>query len=374
MSATWIELDLALLKRNLSAVRQVLPRGAHLVFSVEGNAYGHGLADVAPCAWFCGVKTFQACGVEEAVDVRRLLPEARILVAGIADPGDIAAILEHRLTVVVVSEAHARALSRGAAAQMAAVQVHAEIDTGMGLCGFDWQSSADTLGRLARTPGLRIVGLCSTFAASEAEDGALAEVQVARFCQAVEACRGAGVRAPMCYMADAAAMLRNPGWIMDGARSGLLPYGYIPRVSNRPDVACAPFLQWKARLAEVKEVAPGFAVGSGGAYLAGTRTRVGTVAAGYRDGVDPRIGGRGGVLVGGRLCPVIGAVEMNAMAVDLGPEGPHQAGDEVVLLGSQGGAALRADEMADACGTTAAAVLTHIRAENRTALRGRRGW
>lgn len=374
MSATWIELDLALLKRNLAAVRQALPRGAHLVFGVEGNAYGHGLTEVARCGWSCGVKTFQAGGVEEAVSIRRQLPDARIIVAGIVDPDDVEAILEHRLTVVVVSEAHARALCRRTASRMAAVEVHAEIDTGMGLLGFDWQRGAETLGRLSRTPGLRIVGLCSTFSDSQAADGAFAGIQAARFRRVVEACRGAGLRLPLCCMADAAAMLANPDWVMDGARPGLLPYGYPPRAPNRPAIACAPFLQWKARLAEVREVAPGFAVGAGGAHLVTARTRVGTVAAGYGDGVDRRIGGRGCVLVGGRPCPVVGQVELGALAVDLGADGPQRAGDEVVLLGSQGGATLGADEIADRCGTVAAAVLTHIRAETRVALRGHPGW
>lgn len=374
MAATWIELDLPRLRRNLAAVRQVLPRASHLILGVEGNAYGHGLAAVAPCAWACGVKTYQAGGIDEAVTLRRLLPSAHVLVGGVADPVDIPAILEHRLIVTIVSEPHARALARAAAARMAAVQVHAEIDTGLGLFGFDWQRGPETLGRLARTPGLRLTGLCSTFAASTDTAATLAGVQIARFAQAVEACRQARVRVQMCYMADAAAMLRNPDWILDGVRPGLLPYGYPPRAPARHSVACEPFLQWKARLAEVKDVAPGFAVGSSGGYLAESRTRVGTVAAGFGDGVNARLGGRGAVLVGARLCRVIGAVELNAMAVDLGPEGPQKAGDEVVLLGSQGEATLCADEVADWCGTTEAAVLTAIRAVSRPAILDGRNW
>ena len=375
MSATWIELDLSRLRRNLAAVRQLLPRAAHFILGVEGNAYGHGLAAVAPCAWSCGVKTYQAGGIEEAVALRGLLPAADVLVAGVADPADVPAVLEHRLTVMVVSEAHALVLARAAAARMAAVQAHAEIDTGMGLFGFDWQTGPATLGRLSRTPGLRLTGLRSTFAASDEDtDAALAEMQAGRFSRAIEDCRLAGVRAKMRYMADAAAMLRHPEWVMDGARPGLLAYGYPPRGLVGHDVACAPFLQWRARLVEVKRVEPGFAVGAARGSPARNRTRVGAVAAGYGDGVDARLGGRGVVLVGARACPVIGAVDLHAMAVDLGPDGPQKAGDEVVLLGTQGEAAICAADVADWCGTTTAAVLTAIRAGNRPAVPDGRNW
>ena len=53
------------------------------------------------------------------------------------------------------------------------------------------------------------------------------------------------------------------------------------------------------------------------------------------------------MLVGGRRCPVIGRVAMNMFAIDL-TDGPlAKAGDEVVLIGRQGGESITAEEIAE---------------------------
>jgi len=77
------------------------------------------------------------------------------------------------------------------------------------------------------------------------------------------------------------------------------------------------------------------------------------VPAGYADGLDTRLGGRGTVLIRGRRVPIVGAVSMDMMTVDVtGLD--VEPGDEVVILGRQGDDALHqidAREMAAAIGT-----------------------
>jgi alanine racemase len=77
------------------------------------------------------------------------------------------------------------------------------------------------------------------------------------------------------------------------------------------------------------------------------------VPAGYADGLDARLGGRGHVLIRGRRAPIVGAVSMDMITVDV--TGLHvEPGDEVVLLGRQGDEAwqqIDAREMAAAIGT-----------------------
>jgi alanine racemase len=74
------------------------------------------------------------------------------------------------------------------------------------------------------------------------------------------------------------------------------------------------------------------------------------VPAGYADGLDLRLGGRGAVLIRGRRMPIVGAVSMDMLAVDVtGLE--VSPGDEAVLLGSQGGERIDAREMAATIGS-----------------------
>jgi alanine racemase len=92
-------------------------------------------------------------------------------------------------------------------------------------------------------------------------------------------------------------------------------------------------------------------VGYGRTWRAARGTRVGVVPVGYADGYARALSGRAEVLVGGRRVPVIGAVSMDQLTVDLGPESSEAVGDEAVLLGAQGGERITAEELAERRGT-----------------------
>ena len=124
---------------------------------------------------------------------------------------------------------------------------------------------------------------------------------------------------------------------MDAVRVGIMLYGYGARYAEgepqRP-IERAPFLQWKARVIQIRDVPAGFPVSYEGTYVTPAATRIATVSAGYADGYPRRVGNRAFVLVGGQRRPVLGRVTMNFMCVGLGPGVEVAEGDEVVLLGT----------------------------------------
>jgi alanine racemase len=83
------------------------------------------------------------------------------------------------------------------------------------------------------------------------------------------------------------------------------------------------------------------------------------VPAGYADGLDARLGGRGFVLVRGRRVPIIGAVNMDMLVIDV-TNLRVDPGDEVVVLGEQGEERMDAREMAAAIGTIPYELLCRI--------------
>ena len=86
---------------------------------------------------------------------------------------------------------------------------------------------------------------------------------------------------------------------------------------------------------------------------------IATIPAGYADGLDTRLSGRGHVLVGGRHAPIVGAVSMDMLAIDA--TGIRvDPGDEVVFLGEQGAARIAAADIAEAIGTIPYEILCRI--------------
>ena len=72
---------------------------------------------------------------------------------------------------------------------------------------------------------------------------------------------------------------------------------------------------------------------------------------GYADGVRRALTNDAELLVGGRRVPLVGAVSMDNVTVDLGPGEPPAVGEPVVLLGRQGGERVLAEEWARRLGT-----------------------
>jgi alanine racemase len=100
----------------------------------------------------------------------------------------------------------------------------------------------------------------------------------------------------------------------------------------------------------VKGLRPGEGTGYGLKTVADRPTTIAVVPAGYADGLDRRLAGRGHMLVRGRRAPVVGSVCMDMATIDV--TGTDVApGDEVVIIGEQGTESIGVREIAASIGT-----------------------
>jgi alanine racemase len=139
----------------------------------------------------------------------------------------------------------------------------------------------------------------------------------------------------------------------DAVRPGLLLYGIVPP-PLASTIPLEPVMSLTSRVVAVKGVRPGEGVGYGWRFHTAEPRSIAVVPAGYADGLDTRLCGRGHVLIRGRRAPIVGAVSMDMITVDVTEHGDVQPGDEVVLLGKQGDESwqrIDAREIAAAIGT-----------------------
>ena len=93
--------------------------------------------------------------------------------------------------------------------------------------------------------------------------------------------------------------------------------------------------------------------------------RIGILGAGYADGIFHRLSNRGRVIAAGKHTPILGTVSMDLTTIDLS-HAPHLVpGDEVTLLGTEGEAALDAQQIAKVAGTISYNILCNISARVR---------
>jgi alanine racemase len=155
------------------------------------------------------------------------------------------------------------------------------------------------------------------------------------------------------HACNSAALLRDSRVWYDAVRPGLLLYGIVP-----PPLATTidlqPVMSLTSRVVAVKGLRAGEGVGYGWRYETREPRSIAVVPAGYADGLDTRLCGRGQVLIRGRRVPIVGAVSMDMLAVDVTNLEEVRPGDEVVILGKQGDESwqqIDAREMAAAIGT-----------------------
>jgi alanine racemase len=124
-------------------------------------------------------------------------------------------------------------------------------------------------------------------------------------------------------------------------------------------------LEWKTRVVGVRSVSAGAVVGYNGTFVATEPMRLALVAAGYADGLDRRLGNRFSLLVRGERAPLVGRISMDQAVLDVTEIAGVETGDEVMILGAQGGEAITAFDHAKATGTIPWEVFTRIGARVR---------
>jgi alanine racemase len=357
----WAEINLRSLRANARAIATAAAP-ARLLAMVKADAYGHGLLDAAR-AFLDGGATWLGVALPgEALALRRAGVTAPLLVVGWAHPDAHQALVEAGVDLTIPDPATVAAVRAAAERAGRPARVHLKVDTGMNRQGVRPEEVAAVLASItqASPPSLQLTGIFTHFADADGDDPQRTEQQHERFLPAVAAARDVhpGV---VVHCSNSAAALRFPHMRHDVVRPGIALYGYLPPHCEGT-VHLEPAMTVRAVVSHLKTVRAGERVGYGGTWTAPRDTRVATVAAGYADGVHRAQSNRGCLLVEGVRCPIVGAVSMDQVTVDVSGVDGVAVGDAVIILGGDGTGRLGADEVAAAEGTISYEVLCAVSA------------
>lgn len=382
-----VEIRTQALEHNYRFLQSLAAPDAELLAIVKADAYGHSLQICAPAAVRAGARWLGVTSVEEGMAARALCPgaETRILVIGGVFPGQAAAAIARRLTAVAwepwqLDELHSAARRAGAAP--GSIPVHLEIDTGMSRQGVSPEAIAGLFSRFAPASPLRLEGVMTHLFAADEAGGEITTEQLARLDETLGRIATAGLFAEWLNVGNSAALVAGQARaIADLAathgmkallRPGLALYGLVPRFD--PDfeagpaslesarAALQPVLTWKSQVVGVRNVPAGTVVGYNATFVATEPMRLALAAVGYGDGLTRSLGNRFSLLVRGERAPVVGRISMDQTVLDVTEIPGVQAGDEVVLIGTQGNETISASDHADAAGTIPWEIFTRIAA------------
>ena len=365
---TVARVDLAALKSNYRHVVEHLAAEARertpgVIAVVKANAYGHGAAQVALALEDAGADLLACADIEEGAALRAAGVRADILVFGALSVSDLDGVFECRLTPTISTPGAARAVQMAAAKHGQRQRYHLKIDTGMNRLGFRYDNLRRTLPELFTSPNLHLDAVYTHFATADDPESPLFMEQRLRFDRAVDEILkdtrwGPSHDRPYVHAANSAALLRDSRVWYDRVRPGLLLYGLVPPPLFST-IPLMPAITLGSRIVAVKGVRPGEGVGYGVTFTAERPREIAIVPAGYADGLDLRLAGRGAVLIRGRRAPIVGSVCMDMLMADVTGLGVSP-GDEVVIIGAQGSDRIDVREMAAQIGTIPYEILCRI--------------
>ena len=363
---SWAEVDLDALVHNLSVVRR-RAAGAAVLGVVKADAYGHGAPQVARALAEAGIEWLGVALVEEGAELRRAGITTPILVLGPVRREQMALLARHQLTPAVSSLDQLTAWATWCVESQRMQEVHLKLDTGMARLGIEPEAVPRALAAVRGQPLLRLGGVLSHLSSADDLASPRSEEQARLFGELLGLLTPAERDGLWVHLANSAGALHWPQARHGMVRSGLALYGLDPA---HQEAELTPVLSVRARVAQVRDLAVGAPVGYNCRWQAQRPSRIRVLQLGYADGYPWRLANRGEALVGGRRVPVVGAVSMDLVTIDL-TDTDAALGAEAVLLGRAGGDEITAWELAERAETIPYEILTRFGL--RLARRYRRG-
>lgn len=372
--SSWREVSGSALRHNVATLRRLAGTSAKLGAVVKADAYGHGLAQVAPVLVDAGVDWLVVNFAREATAVRALRHCASVplYICGTVFPHEAPLVVEARARTVVYDGEVAQALDAASRAAGVVTPVHIKLETGTHRQGLFTKDALAFARFLQTMPGLVVEGLTTHFADIEdSTDHRFADAQWQALDDAKRAFHEAGLPVPVVHAANSAATILEAKTHGDLVRVGISTYGLWPsketlaawrerQTGTAPTLV--PVLSWRARLAQVKEVPAGAYVGYGRTWRTTRPSKIGIVPVGYHEGYDRRLSNVAHMLVRGVRAPVRGRICMNMTMIDVTDVPDARAGDVATMLGGEGDERVSAEQLAGWMGSIHYEVVSRIHA------------
>ena len=358
-----LSINLDAIAANWRALTARLKAGARAGAVVKADAYGLGLAAVAPALHNAGCREFFTASLDEGIELRALLPDCPIFVFFGLQPGEAKEFSRHHLTPVLNNlgqiELWQRQTNRGVTEN---ALLH--IDTGMSRLGLPPEEVARLAAEPERLASLNIAFVMSHLACAEQPEHPMNEAQLSEFKAALVSLAPVAGTAKL-SLANSSGIFLGPEFHFDLARPGAALYGLNPTPEKTNPMAEVVRLQGK--ILQVRHVDPPRTVGYGAAHSLARPSRIATVPVGYADGYLRSAGNQAKNqtcgYIGGVPMPVVGRVSMDMITLDVTEIPPEHAqpGTPVDLIGGPH----PVDALAAESGTIGYEILTSL---------GRRYW
>jgi alanine racemase len=372
-SLTWINVDLKAIDQNIKQVQRLLKPETKIVAVVKGNAYGHGMFEVARQALKSGASLLGVATATEALTLRKRAILQPIVVLGAVSKEEAKDLIKEKVAMAVFSEESYRMIYHVARVLKKKAIVWIKIETGINRLGFEANGNGGAINIIKRiadkTRIFELQGIYSHLASVEELNKSYTNDQILAFERIVKKVSDLGIKIPYISLAASAAATMMPESRFNCVRIGIEMYGLWPsrgvalwtkRTKKTRGFKLKPALSFSTRLIQVKRIKAGEYVGYGCNFQARQAMTVGVIPVGYYEGLPRSLSNLGFALIKGAVVPMVGKVCMNMSMLDISRRPRAKVGDEVVLIGRSQNKEISATDMADWANTINYEIVTRL--------------
>ncbi len=353
---TVLEIDLHKMLENLRYFRSQLQESTKVMVMVKAFSYGSGGHEVASFLQNHNVDYLAVAYADEGVALRQKGVRLPIMVMSPSQASH-EVMLQQQLEPEIYSFRsleHFVTAAKGYRHFAETFPIHIKIDTGMHRLGFREEDLSQLSEFLHEHSHLRVQSIFTHLSASDnAEHDAFTRSQFHAFEQAAEKLEALLGYKALKHALNSTGILRFPEAHYDMVRLGIGLYGFS---GNSDDKYLSALGSFKTYIAQLQKVKAGESVGYNRGGISDQDRTIATIAVGYADGLDRRLGdGHWSVSWQGTACPIVGTICMDMCMIDV-THTQAREGDEVVIFSN----ANEIREMARQLDTIPYEVLTKI--------------
>ncbi|API86526.1 alanine racemase [Francisella uliginis] len=333
MDVNFLELDIATLRNNISIIRAYTQ--TKLCLPVKANAYGHDLQLVVKNTQNI-VDFYATACASEALGVYEVSANKPILIFGVIEDCYLKELIDREIRISVHRFKDIDKIEHYAKQSAKKAKVHIFINTGMNMLGINCEHVADIVERVQASKYIDLEGVYSHLACADEKDNPYNQIQIEKFIEIHEFVKSVNSKI-ICHLANSYGCIGQADIGFDMVRPGILSYGFLPefRVDEKLK-AIQPVAKLVTQIVKLIKLDEMFEVGYSISYRGRKGEYIAILPVGYGDGFPRELGNKGVVYAQGESYPIVGRINMDALAISLGNNALDiKVGDQVELISNK---------------------------------------
>lgn len=353
---TELLISLDAMEHNYREIQKLHPNKKILPV-LKASGYGIGAKNVKAFIDRLNIDTIATAFVDEGITQREYLKYAgEIIVLNQPAKQEIANIVEYNITPGVCYIEFLKELNDEAKKANTIINVHIEIETGMGRTGIQIENLSEFINESKKLKNIRIQGIYTHFATSDT-DLEYTRRQIEIFNKAVEYVKSEIETVKYIHVANSAAILQIKDLPGNMIRPGIMLYGYIPDENVKISIELKPACILKSKISFIKTVEKGTSISYGRKFVTERKSKIANVPIGYADGIRRTLSNNGKVVINGKLVPIVGTICMDSFMIDVTDIGEVNIDDDVYIWDNKN---ITLEDIAKKCGTISYEILSTI--------------